>query len=365
MVRPEVGIVLVLSDLGENMNKQKAFEMLIGIKAGLLARAPDPDLMRKEIRGAVSAAKTDERLKHQRQPEDAFLYRFAFPALYRMVRAELGAEAATQAMLSEYYRNMGDMCQMSPARRVLHPFTKSVGTAPGKVLERWNASSSRLWQACPDFAIRAPFPHKIVFEGKYFEKGGSEAAGRVLVTSIHEAFSYRALPVVGSTNAKSDPGWDYDYACLLAYDASPDGTLAAAWQALPADVRESFWQSGNVFVMVLRGTAGQGRPILVVGAEGGSLSVTKLLTSEQKESFQVRLAEMDYDVEELEPVDEVLGQADSLQGALEIMDRYKWARLTVRDVAPDMEEEVLAAVAAREGDEQRSRWQRRIGGLKS
>jgi hypothetical protein len=61
-----------------------------------------------------------------------------------------------------------------------------------------------LTQSCPDFATRNPFPFKIVFEGKYFEKGGRDKATTELVTSIYQAFFYRGLPY--DSSRKNGPG---------------------------------------------------------------------------------------------------------------------------------------------------------------
>jgi hypothetical protein len=52
------------------------------------------------------------------------------------------------------------------------------------------------------------------------------------------------------TDAKH-AAWDYDYASLLAFDASPDGVLAAAWREINERVREGLWDGANIFVMVL------------------------------------------------------------------------------------------------------------------
>jgi hypothetical protein len=48
-----------------------------------------------------------------------------------------------------------------------------------------------------------------------------------------------------------------EYSCLVAFDASPKGTLRAAWRALDAMVRKSFWDSANIYVIIL---GGEGTP---------------------------------------------------------------------------------------------------------
>jgi hypothetical protein len=95
------------------------------------------------------------------------------------------------------------------------------------------------------------FPHSIVFEGKYFANGSTGDASRELVSDIYQAFFYRGLPRVEASK-RGHPKWDYDYACLLAYDASPNGTLLNAWDALPPSVKRCFWDGANIYVMILR-----------------------------------------------------------------------------------------------------------------
>ena len=99
----------------------------------------------------------------------------------------------------------------------------------------------------------------IVFEGKYFEKGGIAVAQRELVSQTYQAFFYRALPHVPgkASGGKISPAWDYDYACLLAYDASEEGALKAAWDSLPSKVKGGFWDGASVYVMIVRGQIDQ------------------------------------------------------------------------------------------------------------
>ncbi len=87
-----------------------------------------------------------------------------------------------------------------------------------EIYERWKngKGGSPQIQSCPDFALREPCPHKVVFEAKYFSKGSREFAERELVTNLYQAFFYRGLPKAGPKGARA--GWDYDFACLLAYD---------------------------------------------------------------------------------------------------------------------------------------------------
>jgi hypothetical protein len=211
------------------------------------------------IRETVKHAKPLHAERHLRLPESAFLNTFVIPALADAIRACAGLtlQQAREALLNEYHPSMSDLSCGSPARRIKHPFTKvlSLGSAP--IYSRWvdPQNGSPLVQSCPDFALRSPFPHKVVFEGKYFSNGSQLYAQRELVTNIYQAFFYRGLPFVEGTAKRA--AWDYDYSCLLAYDASPKGTLAAAWSALPSKVQESFWEGANIYVMIL---GGEGRP---------------------------------------------------------------------------------------------------------
>jgi hypothetical protein len=97
-------------------------------------------------------------------------------------------------------------------------------------------------------AFRAP--HKVVFEVKYFRQNQSGSAETELVKGIYEAFFYRALPLILETPKRAP--WDYDYACLLAYDATEEGNLLKAWNSLNKIVRKGFWDGANIYIMILR-----------------------------------------------------------------------------------------------------------------
>ena len=219
------------------------------------ARLPAPEVMREKIPEIVAEAKTDDSKKHMRQPEDAFLYKFAFPIVFEHIQTldGINVDKARKSLLSEYYRNMPQYCMASPARKQRHPFSKAFGASTDAVLSQWRGESfgSKLKQSCPDFALRAPFPFKVVFEGKYFSKGGSKKAGTELVTNVYQAFFYRGLPY--DDEIKKRPKWDYDYSCLFAYDASEEATLLNTWLSLDSDVKTGFWQGANLYVMIIRG----------------------------------------------------------------------------------------------------------------
>jgi hypothetical protein len=206
------------------------------------------------IRQRAAAAKNDAASPHLRRPEEVFLNEHAVPCLSRELQTQLKlrSDAACAALLSENYAHMEGICSTTPARTVPHPFDKTLAPNATAVIDHWRSGKSNaLRQSCPDFALRPPCPFKIVFEGKYFDAGSSEKAATDLVRCIYQAFFYRALPPVPAKGERA--AWDYDYACLLACDASPNGSLLGAWKSIPTSVREGFWEGASVYVMVLRG----------------------------------------------------------------------------------------------------------------
>ena len=153
-------------------------------------------------------------------------------------------------MLNEYCKTMQDISRQSPSRSQGHPFQKILGKLASEIYQRWTtAAGNGFAQSCPDFALQNPFPHSIVFEGKYFRRGSTEVAQNELVSDIYQAFFYRSLSPIGAT--KNRAGWRYDYSCLLAYDASPSGIFLKSWQDIPRRTRDNFWEGANLYVMVL------------------------------------------------------------------------------------------------------------------
>jgi hypothetical protein len=166
----------------------------------------------------------------------------------------IGPQEARLSMLCEYHAKVSDIAVGNAFRRAGYPFGKALGNVQETMLN-WTADVKKTFplnQAYPDFAIRAPFPHKIVFDAKYFDNNTSDAAAKALVEGVYEAAYYRGLPKVAPHPAK--PGWDYDYGCLLAYDASDDGVLTSAWRSVKS--KNAFWDGGNIFVMIIRGNSG-------------------------------------------------------------------------------------------------------------
>lgn len=209
-----------------------------------------------QIRHRAARAKSDDSAPHLRRPEEVFLNEYAIPRLFQELQTKCGlsAEDACTALLSENHKYLKGVSSTTPARSKQHstPFDKTLAPNALQVIEHWRSGKSNaLRQACPDFALRVPSPFKIVFEGKYFEAGSPKKAAAELVKNIYQAFFYRALPRVPGKGTR--PPWDYEYACLLACDASPSGFLLEAWDSIPKSVQQGFWEGANVYVMVLRG----------------------------------------------------------------------------------------------------------------
>ena len=135
-----------------------------------------------------------------------------------------------------------------------HPFNKAMGANPDDIYERWKGNDPRKRKSvfpavCPDIALLTPF--RVVFECKYFNKQANRTAGSELVHDLYQAFFYRAMPTKSAGTAGLKYGWDYEYACFLAYDETPNGRLKKAWNDLSESTRKRFWEDSNIFVMML------------------------------------------------------------------------------------------------------------------
>jgi hypothetical protein len=138
----------------------------------------------------------------------------------------------------------------SPSSANKYLFTKAFGANSKSVLKSWWGDSGKglTSQSCPDWAFRDPCP-RVVCEGKFFRKGGIDAARRELVSGIYQCFYYLAHPYVPRVGKR--PAWAYTYACLFAYDASTNGCLVEAWATLNNKVKQACWDTANIFVIVL------------------------------------------------------------------------------------------------------------------
>lgn len=235
------------------MFKDEAKRFLETLENHLNRNIPEPSLMRERIEEVVSKAKTAVGEKSEAFREGAFLSHYIGPQIHSYLTDQLAIQPneACRVFLSESrsLRRRG-IASGSPARGQKHPFTKAIGATGKKVIRDWGGPSP-LVQACPDMALRAPY--KIVIEGKYFRKGGTEAAETALVTGVYECFFYLGLAKLPETKRHS--AWDYEYACLLAYDATESASLFNAWKGIREKVEQGFWDGAGIYVMVLRGSA--------------------------------------------------------------------------------------------------------------
>jgi hypothetical protein len=228
--------------------KDNARRFLEVVKATLNAELPPPDELRSAVLEIASAPKADS------SKERAFLNHFVVPNIFSVMQMldGIGPIQAREAFLCEGYARLSQYCSGTPSRTEGHPFTKIINSNASEIMSKWKGGRGKpLTQACPDFAFRYPFPFKIVFEAKYFEHGSADKAARDLAADIYQAFFYRSLPYVPPK--RSGVAWDYDFACLLSYDASPDGAMLNAWDTLAESVKAGFWEGANVYVMILSG----------------------------------------------------------------------------------------------------------------
>jgi hypothetical protein len=208
--------------------------------------------MAADIVEIVRASKLKKADRCKAFPEGAFLNHYVLPALYRFVSTfdEMNDVRAREALLSESYRSMREYASGTPARQSAHPFEKVIGISPQTVVRRWKSSTPTVG-SYPDLALRAPFPYRTVFEAKYFRRGGIAAAETELATNIYQAFFYRGLTRITAT--KTHPAWDYEYACVLAYDGTEKGTLLQAWDRLRPQIGKACWEGASIYVMIIRG----------------------------------------------------------------------------------------------------------------
>jgi hypothetical protein len=222
------------------MDKEAAHSFFQEMERHLQRELPPPRTIRTEV-----------------ADEESFLVQCAIPAIYTFVshQPDMDADKAREVLLAESYRRIRSMASGSPCRSARHPFSKVFGKRAAEIVRQWRGDSTGSKrgdiQSCPDLALRAPFLHKIVFECKYFSRGGNRAAESLLVKGIYQAFFYLGLPFLPAGD--NHPAWDYDFACFLAYDNSDDGLLLRAWQSLDRAVRNSCWAGGNIYVLITRG----------------------------------------------------------------------------------------------------------------
>jgi hypothetical protein len=158
-------------------------------------------------------------------------------------------EQAKKMLLAEGYKTkeLKEFVSGTPASSPRYPFTKGFSKALEIAQVEWWQKQKGLYASYPDFALRAP--HKIVFEGKLFTKGGPMAAKSCLVHGIYECAFYRGLPSLLVSEGGDATG--YDFGCLFVYDASEKHSVSDALRDVNKEVRQSWWAELKVFVMVV------------------------------------------------------------------------------------------------------------------
>ena len=235
--------------------KRQAYEYLLDLQAKLNSSLPGPAAIIERIAQILGEWKALPKAP-MKFSENAFLYGCALPLIFEHMATlpGIGADEARRSVLCEYYACVPNFASANGFRRLGYPFKKQVGATASQVIEMWRKpiGSPPANQAFPDLAFRKPFPHKIVFDAKYFAASSIGAAEKALVDGIYEAAFYRGLPFTPSGQPGS-ADWDYEYGCLLAYDASDEGYLKAAWDSVQG--KRLFWEGANVFVMIIRGAS--------------------------------------------------------------------------------------------------------------
>jgi hypothetical protein len=127
-------------NLVDATSKDQALEFLKELEKTLNSKLPGPTDMESWIRGKVAEAKTDDKQKHLRLPEAAFLNGQALPALFDLlIHRGLSREQAQKALLNEYHRTMPDLSLWSPIRWERYPFRKILSASPSDIYRGWKS----------------------------------------------------------------------------------------------------------------------------------------------------------------------------------------------------------------------------------
>ena len=240
--------------IAANLEKRQVDNYLDALSAQLreqlrqAVRDQGKSIAQQVIAIRMDAADSNDKAKaHLKQPEAAFLNTWVAQAIHTALTSQgMSENMAHELLLAESYAALKKFASGPAARPVAFPFDKKMGVSARTVYDRWIGKTKEqpFKQPYPDLAIRAPYG--VVFEGKYFRSGSRDYAERQLVTAIHEALFYLGVPEVEARGRT----WSYRYACLVAFDASMDGALLAAWNRLK-DVRQKFWECANLKVIMI------------------------------------------------------------------------------------------------------------------
>lgn len=175
--------------------------------------------------------------------EEIFTREFLCPTIstYFNSNISLRPDEIRTGLGTEGYQNAPGF-GYTPARKERHFFTKNefVKTNPPPVWFKDHPKSPARFQACPDFAIRAPLPFSALGEVKYFKKGGGEAAKRELYNGIRQATFYLAAYRK-----------EYDSVLLIIADESEDKAMAKCIENLHPDIKSRFGTETGIFILVI------------------------------------------------------------------------------------------------------------------
>jgi len=225
----------------EKLPRERVEDFLSGLLLHFQSRLPDRDTIASQVARLSSPPKKWD------GSEAAFIGEYVLPnvgefLLTRVDEVQQGGDPLSLIRVGFAASEKHKSLVAVPA----HPFGK-IFRKPEVVYARWKDAHVPLIQSFPDFTLLSPY--RILFECKYFKTRLKNPAKVQLVRDLYETFFYRALPL-RPPKAKQ-VGWDFEYACYLAYDATTGGWLFKAWDGLPQNVRNSFWEQANIFVMIL------------------------------------------------------------------------------------------------------------------
>jgi len=236
-----------------NFTKERIETFLRDIQKYIGERVADSDRVESTVKALAKKTKGGTNL--EAAFVDEFVLKNVKTYLAQHESAVLGDKSPRSFILAESVpakKELAIAC-WTPAKQTGHPFYKSLRTNPRDLYLRWSGKDRKARKTpfvpvCPDLALLAPY--RVVFECKYFNQRATQPAVLQLVEGLYEAFFYRALPTFEPGVAGLKYGWNYEYACFLAYDATPNRRLEQAWKELK-QVRGRFWAESNIFVMIL------------------------------------------------------------------------------------------------------------------
>jgi hypothetical protein len=239
-------------------HKQLAYDFLVSLQERLNKRLPGPKIVRDEVSRRWNKPPSDKSPQEKLAcKENLFLYHFTLPEIWHHVQAVDGinAERARESIRCEYFDKFPHLSSGNSRRTRGYPFPKRQQVSPEEVIEAWRRPNGTwpLNEAYPDLCLSNPCPFNVVFDAKFFEGEGHKSAEKALVEGVYEASHYRGLPA--ARDGSGAAAWDYDFGCLLAYDASEGAYLQQAWNSVAT--KRLFWNDAHVFVMIVRGASNQ------------------------------------------------------------------------------------------------------------